>query len=177
MKPAYFSCLLIGILFISSCKKENMVVIYEAGDQEYGWAKGTKEGYDWEASGYWRYHRNDSTHWGIDFVTYSSYGAERENITLNEIPYSTGTYPVRGRIRDLGDGFVGGSFGMRADDGDALIGYLEPNNDENGYITVSEIDTMTNTMKGFFEIYFISVDGSLKIEIKDGEYEVGLYGE
>ena len=64
---------------------------------------------------------------------------------------------------------------MWADDGDALIGFMEVNDDEDGFITVSEIDTATNTMKGFFEIYFISEDKSLKIEIKDGEFEVRLY--
>jgi len=163
-----------GITFIISCGKED-VIIYEAGTQEFGWAKGTKEGKKWEASGYWRYHQNDSMFWGIDFVTYSSYGAQRENFALNEIPFSIGTFSVKGGLNDLGDGLVGGNLGMFADDGDAIVGSLKVNDDENGYITISEIDPSTSTIRGSFEIYFISDSGSQKIEIKDGEFEVRPY--
>ena len=123
--------------------EDNPTTIFEPGDQEFGWATGTKEGKDWEASGFWRYHLSDSSYWAIDFTTYSSYGAKRENITLNEIPFSKSTFSVKGN--DLGDGFVGGSFGMWADDGDALIGFMEVNDDEDGFITVSEIDTATGS--------------------------------
>jgi hypothetical protein len=177
MKPFNFLILVLSILIIFSCKKDedNSIIIYEPGDQEFGWATGTKEGKDWEASGFWRYHQSDSTYWGIDFTTYSSYETQRESFALNEIPFTTGTFQVKGGINDLGDGFVGGSFGMYADDGDVLIGFMKVNDDEDGYITISEIDTLTNTMKGFFEIYFINENESLKIEIKNGEFEVRVY--
>lgn len=172
---------LIFLLFVIfaaiSCQKEDdgMVIIYEPGNQEFGWAKGTKEGKAWEASGFWRYHQNDSTYWGIDFTTYSKQGEQRENFSLNEIPFSVGSFPVKGKINDLDDGFVGGSFGQWGDDGDVLIGFMNLNEKENSFITISEIDTLTGTMKGFFEIHFISEDESLKIEIKNGEFEVRLY--
>ncbi len=177
MKKNYFILLLFGFLAIVSCKKEDdgVVIIYEPGTQEFGWAKGTKEGKAWEASGFWRYHQDDSTHWGIDFYTYSSFGEQREHFALNEIPFSVGSFSVKGKIGDLGDGFVGGSFGQWGDDGDVLIGFMEVNEEENSFITISEIDTLTATMKGFFEIHFISEDESLKIEIKEGEFEVRLY--
>ncbi len=176
MKKINFIILLFGLLAIISCKREDdEVIIYDPGDQEFGWATGTKKGKAWEASGFWRYHQNDSTYWGINFTTYSSYGAQRETFALNEIPFSLGTFPVKGKINDLGDGFVGGSFGQWADDGDALIGGMYVNDDKNGFITISEMDTVTNTMKGFFELYFISDDKSLKVEIKDGKFDVRPY--
>ncbi|HHB51573.1 MAG TPA: hypothetical protein ENK75_00795 [Saprospiraceae bacterium] len=173
-----FSLLLIAVVISYGCKKEvSPVIIYDAGDQEFGWATGMKEGHQWNASGYWRYHTNDSTYWGINFVTYTSYGAQREHFALNEIPFSKGTFSIKGGINNLGDGFIGGDFGFFADDGDALIGYMQPNENENGFLEITEIDFSTRTIKGFFEIYFISEDESLKIEIKDGEFEVRLYEE
>ncbi len=177
MQSKYFILLLAILCTLISCKDDDdqMVVIYDAGDQEFGWATGTREGHAWEASGYWRYHQNDSTYWGINFVTYSSYGAMRESYALNEIPFAIGTFPVKGGLRDLGDGFVGGNYGRLADDGDASLGTLPINDDEDGFITISSIDSTTNTIKGFFEVYFRSEDHLLKIEIKDGEFEVTPY--
>ncbi|MCW5922918.1 MAG: hypothetical protein KIS77_11275 [Saprospiraceae bacterium] len=175
MKQLNFIFLFICLVSAISCKKEDDVIIYGPGKQEFGWAKGTKEGKAWEASGFWRYHQNDSTLWGIDFYTYSSFGEQREHFALNEIPLSIGTFPVKGRISDLGDGFVGGSFGQWGDDGDVLIGFMGINDKKHSFITISEIDTLTDTMKGFFEIHFISDDESLKIEIKNGKFEVRLY--
>jgi hypothetical protein len=177
MKKNYLILLLFGFLATVSCKKEDdgVVIIYEPGEQEFGWAKGTKEGKAWEASGFWRYHQNDSTYWGINFITYSDYGAQRESFGLNEIPFSIGSFPVKGGVNDLGDGFVGGYFGQWADDGDVIIGFMNVNEKENSFITISEMDTLTATMKGFFEIHFISEDESQKIEIKNGEFEVRLY--
>lgn len=172
--------LILPICFLG-CKEENKpddsVIIYEAGDQKFGWAKGTKEGHQWEASGYWRYHANDSTLWGIDFITYSIEGFRRESFALNEIVFKKGTYAVKGTLSDLGDGHVGGSYARLAADGDAVLGVLESNDDEDGFVTITEIDSLTNTMKGFFEIYFINEEGGLKVEIKDGEFEVRLYEE
>jgi len=171
---SYFSILLVVILFSTSCKKED-VIIYEAGNQEFGWATGTKSCEDWEASGYWQYHQSDSTLVGVTFATYTSYGAERESFSLNEIPLSVGTYPIGGSSSDIGDGLVGGSYGMSGDDGDTHLGSLKVNEDKNGCITVSEIDMSTKTIKGSFQVFFISDSGGLKVEIKNGEFEVRLY--
>ena len=177
MKSVFFSVLLIGILFHSSCKDkdDDLNTIYEPGNQKFGWATGKKDGKMWESSGFWRYHQNDSTFWGIDFYTYSPFGEQREHYALNEIPLSKGTFPIKGKINDLGDGFVGGSFGLWGDDGDVLLGFMNLDDEEDSYLNISELDTLTKTIKGFFEIHFISEDESLKIEIIDGEFEVRLY--
>lgn len=162
------------MLLTTSCNKKEDVIIYEAGNQEFGWATGKRACQDWEASGLWRYHLNDSTFRVINFVTYSS-GAERENFSLSEIPLSTGTYSVGGGSGDLGDGLVGGRLSLSADDGDVDAGFLNVNDEENSYITISEIDLSTNTIKGFFEVYFITESGDWKVEIEDGEFEVRPY--
>ena len=176
MKLLNYLILLVSVSFLICCgKEEKEVIIYDAGNQEFGWAIGTKEGVQWEASSYWRYHQNDSTFCGINFVTYTSYGAERENFALNEIPLSIGTYSVSGELSDLGDELVGGSLSLSIDDGDVGGVSLKVNDDKSSYITITEINSSTNTMKGFFEIYFIHESGELKIEIKDGEFEVRPY--
>ncbi len=162
----------IVMLLVISCTKKEDIIIYEAGNQEFGWAIGTKEGIQWEASGFWRYHLNDSTHKVIKFVTYSSDGAQRENFTLSYLPLSVGTFSVK-NIPDLANGVVHGSFSMF--EGDASIGGLDVNENEDSFITISEVNTSTNTIKGSFEIHFISDDGELKVEIKDGEFEVRPY--
>ena len=164
--------LLVSVSFLICCGKEENVIIYEAGNQEFGWATGIKEGAQWEASGYWRYHLNDSTLRVIKFVTYSSDGSQRENFTLSYLPLSVGTFSVK-QNPDLANGVVRGSFSMF--EGDASIGGLDINENEDSFITISEVNTSTNTMKGSFEIYFISEGGELKIEIKDGEFEVRPY--
>jgi len=169
-----FITLFITVLFIVSCSKED-VIIYEAGNQEFGWATGTKSCEDWEASGYWQYHQSDSTLVGVTFATYTSYGAERENISLNEIPLSLGTYPIGGGSGDIGDELVGGRYSMSGDDGDAHLGSLKVNEDKNGCITISEINMSTKTIRGSFRVFFISDSGELKVEIKKGEFEVRLY--
>jgi len=175
MKLLNYLVLLVSVLLLVCCGKEENVIIYEAGNQEFGWATGTREGQDWEASSYWRYHLNDSTFRVINFLTYTSFGAERENFSLSEIPLSTGTFTVGGSSTDLGDGLVGGSLSLSTDDGDVGGVSLKVNDDKNSYVTITEINSSTNTMKGFFEIYFIHESGELKVEIKDGEFEARPY--
>lgn len=177
MKNMFFKLLLFGFLAVSACKKDkdDNVVIFTPGEQVFGWAKGVKEGKAWEASGYWRYHTDDSTHVGIDFKTYSEFGELREDIGLNEIPLSLGTYTIKGSIYDLGDNFVGGSYGLLIDDGDVAGGIFFVDENEDNFITITEIDMLTNIIKGFFQLHFIDESKNFKLEIKDGEFELRLY--
>jgi len=173
MKLLNYLVLLVSVSFLLCCgKEEKEVIIYEAGNQEFGWATGTKEGAQWEASGYWQYHLNDSTLTSIKFVTYNSEGVQREKISIGYIPLSEGTLSIK-RNPDVNNGIARGSYSMS--DGDVSLGGLEVNENENSYITISQIDSLTNTIKGFFEVYFISESGGLKVEIKDGEFEVRPY--
>ena len=59
--------------------------------------------------------------------------------------------------------------------GDILLGTMDVNDEKESFITITQIDIITNTVEGFFEIYFISEDKTKKLDIKDGEYDVSLY--
>lgn len=118
---------------------------------------------------------NDSTLIGISFETYNEYGDRRESYSLNEIPGKPGTYSIKGSYLNVGDGFVGGTYARLAADGDAVIGLLEVNDDKNGFVTVTEFDEATQTVKGTFEIYFTNENRNSFVEIKDGVFEVKLY--
>lgn len=160
-----------------ACKKEEVKVvdIFEAGNQEFGWATGKKEGFDWEASGYWLFHEGDSTLWGVVFTTHTSEGFLREDYALNEIPFLLGRHPVKGGLLDLGDGYVGGVYGRWADDGDALLGALEIDDSFPNHIEITAIDTLTKTINGTFEIHFKHKSGNYTTNITGGEFEVRPY--
>jgi hypothetical protein len=163
------------LLFVACSDEEIAIPQYYAGDQEFGWATGTRSGKEWEASGYWQYHQNDSTLIGISFETYNEFGDRRESYSLNEIPVKPGTYTIKGSYLDVGDGFVGGTYSRLAADGDAVIGLLEVNNDKNGFVTVTEFNTDTKIVKGTFEVYFTNENNINPVEIKDGKFELQLY--
>jgi hypothetical protein len=165
-----------AILLFATCDRDEIAFpIYKAGDKEFGSATGTRSGQQWEASGLWRYHSEDSTLIGLTFQTFNDFGEARERYSLNEIPAELGTYTVRGTYGDLGDGFVGGSYSRLAADGDALIGRLDVNDDKNGFVEITSFNENTKTVKGTFEIYFANDTKTTLVEIKDGEFEVRLY--
>ncbi len=186
MKPllqiSIFAFLSLVLLFFS-CKKDEPVIIYEAGDQQFGWAKGTKGGQEWEASGFAQYHQNDSLFIGLTFRTFTAWGALREDLGTNELLLKPGHYEVKYGIRDLGDGYVGGSAGMWGSDGDVLKAFYNVNNDKDGFIQIESVDTIGGmiTISGEFELFYVRDDSysdssyPKRIEIKDGEFEVGFY--
>lgn len=175
MKTNLFLLSILVLLFASCADDEPAVPIYEAGDMMFGWARGTRSGQQWGASGYFQFHQNDSTLIGISFVTYNEYGDRRESYSLNEIPAKPGTYIVKGSYSNVGDGFVGGNYVRLAADGDVVIGYLSVNDDKNGFVTITDFDEATQTVKGTFEIYFTNENRNSFVEIKDGVFEVRLY--
>ncbi len=186
MKPllqiSIFAFLLLVLLFFS-CKKDEPVIIYEAGDQEFGWARGTKGGQEWEASGYLQYHLEDSSKLLLFFRTFTREGFMREDLNANEIPLSPGYYEVKYGIRDLGDGYVGGGAGIWGSDGDVLKASYNVNNDKDGFISIESVDTIGGmiTISGEFELFYLRDDSysdssyPKRIEIKGGEFEVGFY--
>ncbi len=177
-----FAFLLLVLLFFS-CKKDEPVIIYEAGDQEFGWARGTKGGQAWEASGFAQYHLEDSLLFALILRTYSTEGFIRESLNANEISLTPGNYKVKYSAYELGDGYVGGGAGIWGSDGDVLKAFYNVNNDKDGFIQIESVDTIGGmiTISGEFELFYVRDDSysdssyPKRIEIKDGEFEVGFY--
>lgn len=182
----YCTILCISILLFAACEKEELtrqppVIIYEAGNQENGWATGTKEGEEWEASGLARRHADDSLFVIISFHTFSNEGALRENIVLSEIPLVIGKYEIQFASGDLKDNFVRSSGGVMGSDGDVAEMIYITNDDKAGFIQINAYHPETNTIEGEFELFFKNHENFADnvfypaiLEIENGKFEVEI---
>ena len=176
----YFIIVLFFSICLLTCSKDDPVIIYEPGAQTDGWATGLKGGQEWEASGFARRHEANSSLIGIDFVTYNKEGSIRESYATNEIPLKIGYTIVKYGFHELGDNYAGGSAGMLGSDGDLLEASYRTNNDKEGFIKITSVDSISNRVAGEFELFFIqktSYNDSHhldKLELTEGRFEVRI---
>lgn len=135
---------------------------------------GSKSGQQWESSGYWEPYPNDTTIATVIFETFNEAGKPQEAYGLNDIPLIPGTYSIMGSYSDEYDGFVGGIYVRLAPNGEAVLERLQVNDEKNGFVTISEYNSETKTLKGSFDMYFISENNASSVEIVDGTFEIRL---
>ena len=180
--PLFLICLL-GY----SCTKEDVVPIFQPGPMTYGWAKGHKNGNSFTASGEARKHYDrPNEYFGIIFETYSTEGFKREDIVLSAIAYSTFEYMVSGKTPGVGEtivaGIAGGFYGTSTDDGDVGEDYYIVDESPNNKLTITELDTINNIVKGRFHVEFIhdpndsktNPNNPDKVVFSDMEFEVSF---
>lgn len=146
-------------IFLLSCSKEDIFTpIYQAGNMEYGWVSAQKNGHDFLASG-WAIKLKDysDSYFGIQFRTETIEGFEREFFGFSEIKLETGTYQVSGEhftINQTPDDIIGASYGTSQLDGDVSEDNYQLNESKSNRLTVTEIDTINNMVKGTFQVWF-----------------------
>lgn len=122
--------LLIGASLFVSCQKEIEYPhgpIYEPGPQTLGWSTSEKNGLPFESSGYaTRPSEFPDEIFGVQFLTYTDWGALREFISIGGFEYRLGRYEVvKATDFDSMDDFeksqiVMGGYSTLSDDGDVL---------------------------------------------------------
>jgi hypothetical protein len=89
------------LLLFSSCWDVSISEpVYLPGEQEFGWAMGSKSGQQWESSGYWEPYPNDTAIATVIFETFNEAGKPQEAYGLNDIPLIPGTYSIMGSYSD-----------------------------------------------------------------------------
>ncbi|GJM34375.1 MAG: hypothetical protein DHS20C18_33760 [Saprospiraceae bacterium] len=174
--------LLIFVLLIG-CKKETLdIQVYFPGSMTYGKVTAMKGNKDWIASGLALRHGDRPDEYiGIYAGTFSEEGFRRERIYFNEVPIAEGEYIVKGLTQY--DGFIGTSYSTLADDGDIVEDvYISDDTRSDNRLTITEIDTVINMVKGTFHVTFILPNPAEKINpqnpdritFSNGEFEVQL---
>lgn len=161
---------LILVVFYS-CKDDDplgtneAVIIYESGDQEYGWATGKKNGVEFAASGMGITHSDKpEEYFGLRFNTYSIEGDERESFSFNKIAYDTRIFTVSGAYDTIYNGLVGSGGYLRLyGDGDVLGEVYILDESQNNYLEVISFDTINNLITGKFDVSFIIDDSFPKV--------------
>ncbi len=142
-------------LLVFSCGKNDRLIKPEPeplfpGSQEYGWAKGMKNGDEWEASAVASYHSDDSTYAGMIIDAFNANGFLRESIGFNEIPIKVGMNTIRGTAFDVYDGFIGNGYDRWGSDGDVLTARYILDEDYNNTLEITKVDLSTETIEGVF---------------------------
>lgn len=168
-----------------SCKRneptpEIPTTIFQPGDQMNGWLKGKKNGLKFEASAHIQNHLDTASFFIIQFTTFSEEGFLRENIAFNKIPYRQQEYEVKGTVNLTYDGYVGTVYYRVNGDGHSSDGkYLMDESTQNT-LTITEIDTVQNIVRGTFDVSYIRVEPDesdvypLNIHFSEGEFEVAF---
>lgn len=175
---------LLAILLLA-CNRENTPVEQEEiigpGEQEFGWAKGFKDGEMWEASAQALLFDSCGCMLEIFFTTYNQEGYLRESLDLSEVPLQLGSFDIKlGALVD-GDSMVGASFSNSGSHGDVLVSFYDAFEDfPNSSIELITVDTVANVCEGFISnialeianggggnlpdtIYFENIDFSCQI--------------
>ena len=184
MKYTLFYLLALG-LFLSGCEKDDglPVPIYEAGPMTYGSVTAKKNGVDFSASAIAFINTQPPYDVGFKFGTESVNGFRRESVRLNDIKYEAKTYAI-GPYDERDDGVVGPAYATLTDDGDVQEDvYRWDETATDNFLTVSEIDTVANIMKGTFTITFV-IDPDRekrnpanpdKVVFSDAEFEASFF--
>lgn len=149
-----------GILLVSNCKKEidyPAGPIHFAGDQEYGWSIAIKNGLNFEASGYAKQDRDrPDDFFGLRFLTYTDWGAEREFMSVGELEYKTGRRQVVREDDNLENGIPIGSYSTLSDDGDVLEDFYRIDSRQDNWIEITVLDTINGelTISGSYSLHF-----------------------
>ena len=187
MKKTHLILLFLTFTLLFSCQKDKKPrlgycsdlvpynqEIFDPGPQEFGWAKGVKGGFPWEASAMWRPREEDSLHWSLHITTYEGGYVRRESIVLGEIPYEKGKYKVSGY--DNWDGIVDGGYARLIEDGDAVLSYFSTNDTKESWLIITEIDPENKLMKGLFELHFGPEDClDFQVDIFEGSFEARMW--
>ncbi len=151
-----FTFLIIFLLALfSGCHKESFdIKIYYPGSMTYGKASAAKEDKDWVASGIALRHDDKPNEFiGITLGTVSEEGFRRESIVFYKIPIARGEYMIKGNS-PIYDGFVSAHYAILADDGDLLEDSYVPSENLNNHLIITEIDTISNFLRGTFNVTF-----------------------
>jgi hypothetical protein len=181
-----YSIICLFLLLTAGCSKERFgIPIFESGSMATGKVAAFKNGIAWLASGAALRHDDGNDEFiGIYAGTFSEEGFERESILLNEIPVKKGVYPIKGSLRDIYDGFVGGSYITLTDDGDAIDDvYLIDESAVGNQLVIESVDTLTNIIRGNFTVSFRmdpdewdtrNMINPIKVKFSNGVFEVRL---
>ena len=168
MKKTLYFCFSL-VLFYSACKKDDVPVnIFEPGSMEFGSAMAEKNGSHWLASAEALKEKNYKDYFSLSFATYNMYDEKRESISFSKIPFSVGSYPATTCVQNIPDscmpGYVSSLYGRFSSDGDAVLAFYTINERKTNYLNITAIDTVTNIVKGDFEIH---------VKIESGEQFLG----
>ncbi len=156
------------ILFFTSCTREPLGIgeviepqvnpegLYP-GKQLYGWAKGTKNDYTWEASSYFSFHVDGKNFIGMSFNTYSIEGYLRESFGFDEIPFdSIGVRRIKRGPSRYYDGACGSSYARLESDGDLLTAFYDLDESaSDNIIEITRIDVNSRIVEGNFSATFL----------------------
>lgn len=146
-------------LFGSACQKEDIDVftpIYEAGNQEYGWCAGFKNGLSFEASAVALQHLDlPEDYFFLHFTTFTEWEGLREFMVVGEINYETGVYPIK-EDEDHENGIPEARYTTLSDDGDVVEDRYDLDAGKDNWIEITAIDTVDAELvvSGKYNIHF-----------------------
>ena len=145
------------VLLSISCNKDDVPVnIFEPGAMEFGSAMAEKNEVQWSASAKAGKEKNFKDYFTISLCTFNAFDEKRESLFFTKIPFSTGSYPVKtclGIPDSCEMGFVSSAYSRLSSDGDAVLAAYFINDEKSNYLNITTIDTITNIVKGDFEIH------------------------
>ena len=152
--------ILIFSIFIIACEKEappseNIPPVEDEevivpGEQEFGWARGLKEGETWEASAQALLFDTSGQYIDLILTTYNEEGFLRGSLVLNEIPLFPGQYEIKFGAQADNDNFVGASYGNSISHGDVLMAFYNALDDfPESSLELITVDTVTNLCEGY----------------------------
>ena len=94
MKHSFLFIGLIAVLMLQCRKEPNPLPNGWKGPQQYGWAKGERNGEIWEGGGIWLYTQSDSSKIALHIGSFNQDTVPVEEIFINNIPLKKGVYPI-----------------------------------------------------------------------------------
>lgn len=183
------SVICLFIILLQSCDKSEAIQIWEAGNQEFGWAEGSKNGAEWEASGIWTHLlapnllELDSSSFVIILTTKTSWGANREFISIKSFYWDEveeGTYDVFSSENQTSN-IIEAGYSLAQDDGDVLWAIYDLDESEHNFITIDYLDRENRIVGGTFQLHFNQKteveELPDKVRFSEGKFEVSQYIE
>jgi len=187
--------LLIGASLFVRCQKDIEYPhgpIYEPGLQTFGWSTSEKNGLAFESSGFaTRPSEFPDEIFGVQFSTYTDWGALREFISIGGFEYRLGRYEVvKATDFDSMDDFeksqtVAGSYSTLSDDGDVAEDFYTIDSRGDNWATITAIDTIDGevVIRGEYNLHFKFANSRDKINaanpdhvrFTDGVFEVRFW--
>lgn len=143
-------------MLFSNCGKEEFVPIYEPGSMEYGWASAMKNGRNFEASGIGvNYPDYPDSMFVVHFMSYTSYGAEREILILGLFQSAPGQYKVSSENYNFDNrDVVSASYHTLQDDGDVAEDSYTVDLSYPNRVSIDFVSTEEWFARGTFDLKF-----------------------
>lgn len=139
-------------LLLSACEKDPP---WNDPDPHWGTVTALKEGKFWKATGFAEHLTAIPNTLYMQLDSLSGGGNIVEKCAISKLPLKVGTYPIAKTAININDNKVGANFYFKNDD--ELLGYYEtPDVDSSGFITLLSYDSVTQEIRGTFELTFIA---------------------